>query len=265
MISDQQLSKIVDNANANIVSIINHYGPELDTSSQRGTRGKALCPFHNEQTPSFHVTNTKGIYKCFGCGKGGDAVDFLMEYKGYGFIEAIRELARYLNITINETASSRSKDYKSPAEIIDGINKVKHSIRKTGEARLCFSKKDAKQLQKKGIKNLLHIKTYRSPQVELLARYAKDAIFYPEGLNKQKFFMALRITADEDLDIKIAKQVDDQPVHWIDFVIQNFSRTKEIRHKCLRIIAGFDSDLKRAVERKYFSKKWNRNSKESLG
>src|SRR5690606_11387130 len=53
----------------------------------------ACCPFHNEKTPSFTVTPSKGIYKCFGCGKAGDTIQFVMDIEGLNYIEALRYLA----------------------------------------------------------------------------------------------------------------------------------------------------------------------------
>ena len=70
---------------------------------KRGVNLIGLCPFHNEKTPSFTVSPTKNIYKCFGCGKGGNATQFLMEHEHYTFPEALRYLAKKYNIEIEET------------------------------------------------------------------------------------------------------------------------------------------------------------------
>ena len=56
------------------------------TLKRRGSGYVACCPFHNEKTPSFHVSPTRGIYKCFGCGKAGSAVGFLMEYEHLTYV-----------------------------------------------------------------------------------------------------------------------------------------------------------------------------------
>jgi len=72
------------------------------TLKRRGSSYVACCPFHNEKTPSFHVTPSKGIYKCFGCGKAGSAVGFVMEYEHMTYPEALRYLARKYNIEIKE-------------------------------------------------------------------------------------------------------------------------------------------------------------------
>ncbi len=72
------------------------------TLKRRGVNMLGLCPFHNEKTPSFTVSPAKNIYKCFGCGKSGDPVRFLMDHEHYTFPEAIRHLARKYNIEIEE-------------------------------------------------------------------------------------------------------------------------------------------------------------------
>ena len=76
------------------------------TLKRRGSSYVACCPFHNEKTPSFHVTPAKGIYKCFGCGKAGSAVGFVMDYEHMTYPEALRYLARKYNIEVKEEEES---------------------------------------------------------------------------------------------------------------------------------------------------------------
>jgi len=72
------------------------------TLKRRGTSMIGLCPFHNEKTPSFNVSQAKGIYKCFGCGKGGSSVNFIMEHEHLSYTDALRWLANKYNIQIRE-------------------------------------------------------------------------------------------------------------------------------------------------------------------
>ena len=72
------------------------------TLKKRGVNYLGLCPFHNEKTPSFSVSPAKGIYKCFGCGKAGNVVGFVMEHEHYTYPEALRYLAKRYNIEIEE-------------------------------------------------------------------------------------------------------------------------------------------------------------------
>lgn len=76
------------------------------TLKKRGVNLLGHCPFHNEKTPSFTVSPAKGIYKCFGCGKAGNSVNFVMEHEHYTYPEALKYLARKYNIEIEEVAVS---------------------------------------------------------------------------------------------------------------------------------------------------------------
>ena len=73
---------------------------------KRGTNYLGLCPFHNEKSPSFTVSPVKEIYKCFGCGKSGNTIGFLMEHEKYSYTEVLRWLANKYNVEIEETETS---------------------------------------------------------------------------------------------------------------------------------------------------------------
>ena len=73
---------------------------------KRGVNLLGLCPFHNEKTPSFTVSPAKGIFKCFGCGKAGNAVNFVMEHEKYSYPEALRYLANKYGIEVEEQEPS---------------------------------------------------------------------------------------------------------------------------------------------------------------
>ncbi|MEO6721658.1 MAG: DNA primase [Ferruginibacter sp.] len=73
---------------------------------KRGANYLGLCPFHNEKSPSFTVSPAKEIYKCFGCGRSGNTIGFLMEHEKYSYVEALRWLAQKYNVEIEETAAS---------------------------------------------------------------------------------------------------------------------------------------------------------------
>ena len=76
------------------------------TLKRRGASLVACCPFHNEKTPSFYVTPSKGIYKCFGCGKAGSAVGFVMEHEHCTYAEALRYIAKRYHIEVKESEES---------------------------------------------------------------------------------------------------------------------------------------------------------------
>lgn len=94
MINDDKKEEI--RATADIVEVVGDY-VKLKKS---GSGFSGLCPFHNEKTPSFHVTPKLGIYKCFGCGQSGDVFSFVMQMEGIGFPESLRSLADRFGIDI---------------------------------------------------------------------------------------------------------------------------------------------------------------------
>jgi DNA primase len=100
MIYQDTINKIMDTAR------IEEVVGDFVSLKKRGTSLIGNCPFHNEKTPSFHVSVTKGIYKCFGCGKGGDAVHFIMDHEKYSYPEALKYLAQKYNIEVEEKEQS---------------------------------------------------------------------------------------------------------------------------------------------------------------
>lgn len=100
MIPQQTVDIILDNAR--IDDVIS----DFVSLKRRGANFVACCPFHNEKTPSFYVSPAKGIYKCFGCGKAGTAVGFVMEHEHCSYTDALRYLASKYNIEIEEEEQS---------------------------------------------------------------------------------------------------------------------------------------------------------------
>ena len=78
-----------------------------------GANYVACCPFHSEKSPSFTVSQTKQFYHCFGCGAHGTAVGFLMEYSGLGFVEAVKDLAQGIGLTVPEERSEQPQRRRS--------------------------------------------------------------------------------------------------------------------------------------------------------
>jgi DNA primase len=86
---------------------------------KRGSSYLGLCPFHNEKTPSFTVSPAKEIYKCFGCGRSGNSIGFLMEHEKYSYVEALRWLATRYGIQMEETETS--PEYKLQQQVADSL------------------------------------------------------------------------------------------------------------------------------------------------
>ena len=100
MIDRETIDRIY--AAANIVDIVGDYV----TLKRKGVNYEACCPFHQEKTPSFKVSPARGIYKCFGCGKSGNAINFVMESENASYPEALRIIAKRYGIEVKEEAMS---------------------------------------------------------------------------------------------------------------------------------------------------------------
>jgi DNA primase len=114
---------------ADLVRIIQPYAQDL---KKKGRNWMACCPFHQEKTPSFSVSPEKGFYKCFGCGKGGTAFNFLMEMEGLNFPEAVKRVAEISGVPVPEPVDDlsfqRSKkqreEKKQLADLVIELNQV---------------------------------------------------------------------------------------------------------------------------------------------
>ena len=100
MISQQTIQQIL--SRIDIIEIVGSFVK----LKKRGANYLGLCPFHNEKSPSFTVSPTKEIYKCFGCGKSGNTIGFLMELEKYSYVEALKWLANKYNVEIEETETT---------------------------------------------------------------------------------------------------------------------------------------------------------------
>lgn len=117
MIDQATIDRILDTAQ--IVEVVS----DFVTLRKRGVNYVGLCPFHNEKTPSFSVSPSKGLCKCFSCGKGGNAVHFIMEHEQMSYPEALRYLAKKYNIEIKERElTNEEKEVQSNRESMFIVN-----------------------------------------------------------------------------------------------------------------------------------------------
>jgi len=116
LISQQTIQEI-----QNRIDIIDIVGSFVKLK-RRGTNFIGNCPFHHEKTPSFSVSPSKEIYKCFGCGKSGNAIGFVMEHEKYTYVEALKWLAQRYNVEIEETETS--PEYKEQQQLADSLHIV---------------------------------------------------------------------------------------------------------------------------------------------
>ena len=90
---------------SDIVDVISDYIKVQNS----GANYKGLCPFHGEKTPSFYINSQKQIYKCFGCGEGGDVINFVMKIENLEFMDAVKLLARRCGVEVNTNMDEKSK------------------------------------------------------------------------------------------------------------------------------------------------------------
>lgn len=211
MIDSATVERIKDAAN--IVEVVS----EFVTLRKSGANYKGLCPFHDEKTPSFHVSPARGICHCFGCGKGGNAVNFIMEHEQMTYPEALRWLANKYHIEINERElSDDEKREQSERESmfivnewaagyfentlhdsVDGVAVGMQYLRSRGfrddiirKFKLGYSSQDrcalARAAVREGYKEEFLTKTgicYKNDKGELIDRYAGRVIFPWVGIS----------------------------------------------------------------------------------
>jgi DNA primase len=115
MISPATISRIIDTAR------IEEVVGDFVQLKRRGVNMQGLCPFHNEKTPSFNVNPARNIYKCFGCGKAGNSINFIIEHEHVSYPEALRYLAKKYNIEIEETYQESKEEYEQEQKEKEGL------------------------------------------------------------------------------------------------------------------------------------------------
>lgn len=113
MITPETIQQIV--SRIDIIEIISSF----IRLKKRGVNYIGLCPFHNEKSPSFTVSPSKEIYKCFGCGRSGNTISFLMEHEKYSYVEALKWLAAKYNVEVEETATT--PEFKEQQQAADSL------------------------------------------------------------------------------------------------------------------------------------------------
>lgn len=107
-------------ARVDIVDLVDSYVP----LKKSGSSYVARCPFHTEKTPSFAVTRNKQLYHCFGCGAGGNAISFLMDYSHLNFVEAVEDLADFVGVPVPRESANRAIKSDNVTEIFQVLEQV---------------------------------------------------------------------------------------------------------------------------------------------
>ncbi len=123
-------------ARVDLVALLQSHGVEV---RKQGRGCKALCPFHDEKTPSLSIDPKKGLYKCFGCGKAGDHLTFLQEHGRLSFAEAVAELRRHAaSPAPTEPAPiTKEKEEPFPYDLMERVAEIWHTRPFVNSQKLC--------------------------------------------------------------------------------------------------------------------------------
>jgi len=217
-----------------------------------GKSMKGCCPFHDEKTPSFHVSDPKGIYKCFGCGTGGDAIDFLMRMEGKEFHEVIYQLANRYNITLDNSGGSKSDRKTEASEIIPDLKVIRSAIRKEGLVTIDFSKQADHIDDKKAIVRIKAPLT--AEQSEVLRKCTEYCELNIGEMSWPDLFDTISnaLKCDLNLSIKSGTQSKD----WLHYILDTYQPE---RKEIVKLLSSITDDINRSVYMTEYSNMMSNN------
>jgi hypothetical protein len=243
MTFSQAVETIRDRAGSDIVPIVADY-VQLKRS---GSGMKGRCPFHDENTPSFHVSESKQIFKCFGCGVGGDAIDFIERMEGLEFHEVIFTLAERYHISIdNNSRDKRRQQLRTDDSILPGISDLKPEIRKAGTVFLSFNE-FGKQKDVPGPKINLEGSLKRD-QANLLRKLTDSCSIIAHQLPWPTVKSAIKTLLEADFKVYI---VDPSFLHlhqkdWLHYTMPEVGGLVS-KQEIIELLAAIPDDLQRDV------------------
>lgn len=222
------------------------------TLKRSGSGMKGCCPFHEENTPSFHVSDQKGVYKCFGCGIGGDAIDFLMRMEGKEFHEVIYKLANRFRLNIDKNSNSYSTSNEKSAEsLIPGIIKARPEIRKSGQVFIGFEGASLERINSKAkvvISSPLNLE-----QAKNLKRYTSRCVFVPGNIAWESIKHSLVALLATNFTVLVWEDGNEQD--WLQFLLKSYTVNRE---EVIRMIANMPESISRSVYMTYYSELLNK-------
>lgn len=271
MIDHPTIERILDAAQ--IVDVVQEFVP----LKKRGVNLLGLCPFHNEKTPSFTVSPSKGIFKCFGCGKGGNSVNFIMEHEHLSYPEALKYLAGKYHIEIEEkelTKEDIEKQNERESMLVltayagrqftenllnsdEGISVgltyfkergFRHDTLKKFDIGYSFEKRDAfsRKAAEDGYKQEFLVKTGLSIQHEerIFDRFAGRVMFPIHSLSGQILGFGGRILKSDPKTAKYLNSPESEIYHKSKIVYGIYHARKAITHDdCCFLVEGYTDVL----------------------
>jgi DNA primase len=271
MIDHATIERILDAAQ--ITDVVQEFVP----LKKRGVNLLGLCPFHNEKTPSFTVSPAKGIFKCFGCGKGGNSVNFIMEHEHLSYPEALKYLAGKYHIEIEERELSQEdveKQNERESMLVvtsyagrifkenlfntdEGISVgltyfkergFRHDILKKFDVGYSFEKRDAlsKKAIEEGYREEFLVKTGLSIKHEerIFDRFSGRVMFPIHSLSGQILGFGGRILKSDPKAAKYLNSPESDIYHKSRIVYGIYQARKAITHEdCCYMVEGYTDVL----------------------
>lgn len=230
---------IVEQSPYDIVDIISQH----ISLKKEGKNYVCRCPFHDEKTPSFKVSKDLKHFKCFGCPAKGDAIQFVRDYLGLEFREAIYLLADYYNIRIsNKSRESFNRSLKKDEDILPGITSVRYEIYKSKHVYVAFKKGDAP------FNPILFIDGSLSLEAaKLLKKRAQKIIFVAQDIPWKTLKLSLEAALKAELEVFAIPDYSNefQEMDWVDYC--SFQTTHRItRHDITQLIAQIPDNITRS-------------------
>jgi twinkle protein len=198
-------------AAADIVEVIGDYVK----LKKHGANMQGLCPFHSEKTPSFTVSKAKHLYKCFGCGRSGDVVAFLMEHDNLNYVEAIKAIASKYNLSVEE---KETKSYDKPPPRLEKVSPElikwfeSRGISNNTLLRLKITESVEWMPQAKAETRVVCFNYYRSDELINIKYRAKDKDFRLHK-NAELIFYNLDAIQDETTAVIVEGEIDCLSLH----------------------------------------------------
>lgn len=243
MIPDQKLRQIRDRAAGDIVEIVEAY-VKLKRS---GRSWKGLCPFHDEKTPSFHVTPGMGVYKCFGCGEGGDVIDFLMQMEGYDFMKTVKVLAERFHIDISGGKQTYKPQKNIKEAVVPGITEMKYKIRKNGRVYICFDPDSMDNISENTPHLMLDLPVSRG-QFKIMIKYADEIILFGRYYELNDLLQSVENALKQRVDPVIIGKNSCRS-NWLQYLM---SYHPDVQDRIKQIISRISGKLMYELYRNYF-------------
>lgn len=251
MTFSEAITQIRSLAAEDITGIVGDY-MELKRS---GNGAKGCCPFHQEKTPSFHVSDQKGIYKCFGCGIGGDAIDFVMRMEGKEFHEVIYQLADRFHLSIDSIRQTENVNRRPPA--IANIDQLRPEIRMQGRLTVILNDTPLDQFETKAIVRLTP--PLLDEQALLVKKHTEQCSLVLHGIEWPLVINSVKAALSNELHVTIWNNGEYRD--WLDVLLRDYAAEREDIIGCLAVIPD---PLMRSVYTTEYSNQLNPRKQVSL-